>query len=761
MRRLRRWVSLLFVLLGVSLLLPAASLAANPVLSITQPAANAWINQSLPVFGGTTNETGLSLITVRVYAGSRAEGTVVSQVGIVPTLPNWSAGLTAALAQGRYTAQAEQVVSGGGVGFSPAVSFVIDTTAPAVSLNPIASPANVATPQLSGAAGIVEGDLKSVTVAIHQGASIAGALVVQGTAPVGGAGWSYPVPHLADGQYTAQATQLDEAGNQGLSETMTFTVDTTAPALSMSSPVASSVLSSSAPTLRGTAGAAAEDLQFVTVKLFSGTATTGTPVQQITLTPAEWSAGHIAGALPNGQYTALSEQSDLAGNLGTSQATFRVEASPPPVTLSLPGARSRAGQLTSGATPAFAGNAGAATEDGTSILVRIYTGEVGSGTPLQTLHATSTGGTWSTGPAAALPEGAYTAVAEQQDGSFFGHGGTSAPVVFDVVTSPPEVTLQTPSSGAAVTGGSVSLSGTAGQDEGDQTQVTVNLYAGGAVGATPLQSLVVPVTGGAWTAAFGNLTPGVYTVQAQQGDDFGNLGLSGPVTFTAAAAVTVPSSSTASGSSSPVAGFEWFPRQPHVGEPVSLVSTSTDLVSAITSYSWALASGAPFQAGQVTLTTSFTEAGERHVRLLISDALGHSSQVEHTIDVISAVTQLIAPFPVVRIAGTDSSHAVHLRLLSVLAPLGSEVTVFCHGTGCPGPVRRFRATAPTGKPGLALVVLKRYERTWHAGAVLQIEVAKAGQFGKYTRLEIRNGQLPKRVDECLAPKGDSPVACPY
>jgi hypothetical protein len=943
--------------------LPASSLAANPVLTISKPANNEYINQTMPVIDGTTNETGLSMITVRVYAGSHAEGTVVSQVTIVPTLPAWSAALTATLAQGRYTVQAEQVTASDAVGLSPTVSFVLDTTAPYVSLNPIASPTDVATPQLSGAGGTAEGDLKSVTVTIHQGATTSGTVVEQSAVPVSAGSWSYAVPHLADGQYTAQATQLDEAGNLGTSETETFTVDTTPPALTMSSPAAGSVLSSSTPTLRGTAGSATGDLQFVTVKLYAGATATGTPVQQVTLSSAEWSSGHVGLALKDGTYTALSEQSDQAGNIGKSQATFTIEAapppvtlglpgavvreglpatgakpsfagsagaapegnsivvsiyageqasgkvvqtlnaqasaeswsvaattalpegtysavaeqedanyfghngaspkvvfrvittppvvtihapgpvtgtavglsgtagdsegdqaqvtltlyagskatgpplqtliapvtggawtgafaglkpgsytalaqqsddfgntgqgqatftlegSPPPVTLSLPGAVVREGLQGTGAKPSFAGSAGAAAEDGTSIVVHIYAGEQASGTPVQTLDAQASAGSWSATATTALAEGTYSAVAEQLDEAFFGHNGLSPKVVFRVITTPPVVTIGAP---GPVTGTAVSLSGTASESEGDQGQVTVTLYAGSEVTPTPLQTLIAPVTDGAWTGAFAGLTPGTYTALAQQSDDFGNTGDSKLATFTITAAVHSagsPAPSATPATSTPVAAFEWFPHQPQVGEAVSLISTSTDLDSAITSYSWALSPAAAFKAGEVMLHTSFAEAGDQHVRLRISDALGHSALVEQTIDVVPAVAGLIDPFPVVRIAGTDASHSVHLRLVSVLAPIGTQVTVLCHGRGCPARVRSFRATAPAGKPGLAFLALKHYERTWRAGTILQIEVAKSGEYGKYTRLEILAGRLPRRVDECLSPTG-SPVACP-
>ena len=51
-------------------------------------------------------------------------------------------------------------------------------------------------------------------------------------------------------------------------------------------------------------------------------------------------------------------------------------------------------------------------------------------------------------------------------------------------------------------------------------------------------------------------------------------------------------------------------------------------------------------------------------------------------------------------------------------------------------------------------------RVLRPGAVLQIRVTKAGTIGKYTRLRIRRGRPPNRIDRCLVPGGKRPVHCP-
>ena len=54
----------------------------------------------------------------------------------------------------------------------------------------------------------------------------------------------------------------------------------------------------------------------------------------------------------------------------------------------------------------------------------------------------------------------------------------------------------------------------------------------------------------------------------------------------------------------------------------------------------------------------------------------------------------------------------------------------------------------------------REERLLRFGVTLEILVSKAGQIGKYTRLAIRRGKLPERVDMCLDPAGLKPLVCP-
>jgi len=117
------------------------------------------------------------------------------------------------------------------------VSFA-DTTPPAVTLNAVPALSTNATPTFSGTAATGLGDEPTVAVDVYAGASATGT-PMQTLTGMAGASGAYSVivsPALADGTYTAQASQSDQAGLVGTSAPMTFTVATGTSTPSQSSP---------------------------------------------------------------------------------------------------------------------------------------------------------------------------------------------------------------------------------------------------------------------------------------------------------------------------------------------------------------------------------------------------------------------------------------------------------------------------------------------------------------------------------------------
>jgi hypothetical protein len=857
----RAFATVLVTLVALVVGFSANAMAAAPELAITQPLTGTFTNSQTPLLSGTSNDT-TDPITLKIYAGaSVAEPPVQTLTQLVPVEVSpgeatWGLTPEAALAAGQYTAVAEQTNTSSETGTSSAVTFTVDITPPAVSINALASPTEDPRPTLSGGAGVEAGDEATVGVVIFSGTVVGGTIEAEEGVAVSEGTWSYAAPLLPNGTYTAVAFQHDEAGNTGVSVAMTFTVatkppavsintlpsatnnatptitgtggvapgdtstvtvsihektltgkvvasgnvplvggywsytpasklpentytvqvtqsnesgelgsaaetfivDVTAPAVTITAPANDSVLNVSRPTFSGRAGHASGDAQLVALKIYTGVSATGTPVQELKLTPNgayEWSTGSTGPVLADGIYTARVEQSDDAGNLGKSTVTFAIKTNSPKVTLNQSTFVARAGKLVTGPTPSFNGTGGSEPEDSTTVVVKVYSGTSTSGSPVRTAEGTLSGSQWTSTEVEAMPDGTYTAQAEQA-GASPGQAGVSESVTFTVDADPPRVTLTSPTNGAVSSSETEAVSGAAGTQEGDLPGITVDLYAGSAVTPSRLEAIAVQASGGSWSATFGGLSPGTYTARADQGDDVGNIGYSEAVTFTVA--------TTGAGQSTPVApsaSFRWIPAAPLTGEPVTLVSTSADSSSPIASYAWAPSGNGVFAPGEGTLTTSFATPGAHVVQLRVTDAAGQSSTIAETIPVSTAPVPLMQPFPVVRMAGSYYATGARITVLSVLAPVGARVAITCRGPHCPTKSLAFIATAGAkNKSGTVLINFRRFERSLRGGVVLEIWVSKPGEIGKFTRFTIRRGKSPSRVDECLNPAGTVPLVCP-
>jgi hypothetical protein len=209
------------------------------------------------------------------------------------------------------------------------------TVTPAVTLTAPANGSSTSdsTPTFSGAAGNAPGDSPTVTLRVYSGTSASGTPVQTRSATRSGASWAIDAqPALADGVYTAQATQPDSAGDVGTSSPSTFTVDTVAPQPSLSQPAPGSTVTTSRPTFSGSAGSAAGDSTTVTVEVYAGSTVSGSPEMtlQATRSGVAWSVTPTTD-LGNGTHTARARQSDAAGNSASSApVTFTVDATGPP-----------------------------------------------------------------------------------------------------------------------------------------------------------------------------------------------------------------------------------------------------------------------------------------------------------------------------------------------------------------------------------------------------------------------------------------------
>ncbi len=477
----------------------------------------------------------------------------------------------------------------------------------------------------------------------------------------------------------------------------------------------------------------------------------------------EWS--YTTPSLADGTYTVQASQADEAGNVGASEpSTFTIKTKGPPVSLEPVPAWTNERQ------PTFSGAAGTEAGARSEVTLEIYPGTKEAGSkPIRSVAALRSGAGWTAGPAQgleALPDGTYTAEAVQLDEASNRGGSIARTFTVDTVSPVPTLSLAAPD--ANESGVDEIVSGAAGAAPGERRQVTVELFSGAsAEPGSQVEAITVNAVAGAWSARLAGLAPGEYTVQARQSDEAGNVGTSPAGSFTVAAPASSPQPAAqapvSSGSPSPpVASFTWAPTTPTVGQVVSLASSSTDLSSSIGSYAWDLGGG-QLAPGGPTATTSFATPGPHVVRLQVSDGNGLSSTVAQTISVAAAPPQLMQPFPIVRIAGSETSYGVYVKLLTVQAPVGASVQVACVGRACKTKAETRIAVAagpPKVTAGAVTLTFKRFERALRAGVTLQIRVTKPGLIGKFTSFAIRRDKLPVRADACLAAPSAKPSPCP-
>ena len=317
---------------------------------------------------------------------------------------------------------------------------------------------------------------------------------------------------LTQGSHSFQVKARNAAGNESTPATRTWTVDTVAP-----------------PTPAIDSGPS--DPSNATSASFTFSDSESGVTFRCQLDVAAYSActsPQSYSGLTEGTHSFQLKAQDAAGNESLATHSWRIDTAAPAVTLETP----QNNTTTNDTTPSFAGIAGTAAGDASSITLKIYVGGTPTGTPVQTLTAVPTGSNWSVDASSALSDGTYTAQAEQADSA--GNVGRSSPSTFRIDATAPTVVLTAPAHGASLRPALPTFAGTGGIAQGDGTTVTVRLYAGPTPTGSPIQTMIptVQASGSFSVAALGALIPGTYTAQVEQGDAAGNRGLSAANTFT-------------------------------------------------------------------------------------------------------------------------------------------------------------------------------------------------------------------------------------
>ncbi|MEA2377835.1 MAG: hypothetical protein QOD13_1742, partial [Thermoleophilaceae bacterium] len=151
---------------------------------------------------------------------------------------------------------------------------------------------------------------------------------------------------------------------------------------------------------------------------------------------------------------------------------------------------------------------------------------------------------------------------------------------------------------------------------------------------------------------------------------------------------------------------------------------------------------------------SWPRAGTYPIALRVTDRDGAAAVAQASVVVAPRPALSFSPAPLVRVVGQPTPTGAHLDLLTVTAPKGAHVGVRCRGRSCPYKHKRFTSK---GKR----VTLRALSRSYPDGTVIEVRVTKSETIGKFTRLRIRAGRSPARLDRCLQPgKPNTPVRCP-
>ncbi len=241
-----------------------------------------------PVAGISNQKSQLLTYTV-------SDGTVV--VTLDGSIINVSSGqMLDNLSDGTHTITVQATDAAGNKG-SASVGFTVDTVAPAVAINPVTSPTNQTNQTITG----TREALAVITATVNTSATVGSVTYPTDTT------WSIAVGNLAEGNNTIAVTATDAAGNKGSSST-TITLDTVAPKVSISSPVA------------GISNQKSQQLIYTVsdgtvVVTLDGTVITGSSLDN----------------LADGPHTITVGVTDAAGNKGTATVNFTIDTVAPAV----------------------------------------------------------------------------------------------------------------------------------------------------------------------------------------------------------------------------------------------------------------------------------------------------------------------------------------------------------------------------------------------------------------------------------------------
>ena len=271
--------------------------AVSPAPALTISSAGGLTNQTTQTISGTIDVSDAGLM-VSIYDGSTLLGTTTSTAG-----GTWSASVSLLGTQGAQSITAK-ATNAAGTGTSSAVTYTLDTIAPTLAVTSAGGLTNQTTQTISGTIDAADAGL---TVSIYDGTTLLGTVT-----PAANGAWSKSVTLLStQGGQSITAKATDAAGNVGTSSAATYTLDTIAPTLAITS--TGGLTNQTTQTISGTIDAADAGL---TVSIYDGSTLLGTTTSTA---GGAWTAT-VSLLSSQGAQSITARATDAAGNVGTRSA---------------------------------------------------------------------------------------------------------------------------------------------------------------------------------------------------------------------------------------------------------------------------------------------------------------------------------------------------------------------------------------------------------------------------------------------------------
>ena len=304
-----------------------------PEVMISSPVNGLLTVHDVTVVGQAADDkTGVSTVAMRLVS----PGTSASSLGYVSipfdtTTATFRSPLNLKLdgsADGNYSVFVHATDKAGNTSTDKSVSFILDTTAPTVTVtDATGSPRTNQNVTISGMVHDALSGVKTLTGHVDAGTDF--------TVPFDSTGnfrltTSLLLDHSADGVHTVTFVSMDTAGNHSTPSKFTFTLDTTAPVVTISAPTGTPLVRTN-PVVTGTvtdAGSGVKSLQ---------AATDGGAFVDVPFTAGSWS--FTPAGTKDGPHSVVFLAKDNVGN-DSSPVTlhYTLDATAPTVTLSGPAA---------------------------------------------------------------------------------------------------------------------------------------------------------------------------------------------------------------------------------------------------------------------------------------------------------------------------------------------------------------------------------------------------------------------------------------